>query len=64
MPDEAKNLLFEGIAAMSAISSLLLHASKPTRGDLHLLDPSELCCLLDIIRRQLETAEAGLRDAA
>jgi hypothetical protein len=61
MPDDPSFQLWEGIAALSAISSLLLHASGPDRRDLHLVDPEELCCLLDIVRRQFEAAQAGLR---
>lgn len=61
MPDDPRDDLYTGISALAALGDVLLHASRPERGDLHLVDPEGLYCLLECVRERLATAQEGFR---
>jgi hypothetical protein len=62
MPDDPRDDLYTGIAALGALGDVLLHAARPGRGDLHLVDPEGLYCLLECIGARLRAAQEGFRD--
>lgn len=61
MPDDPNYALYMGSSALGALSDVLLHAAGSGRGDLHLVDPEGLSCLLDCIRAQIEVARDGFK---
>lgn len=62
MPDDPRDDLYIGIAALEALGDVLLHAARPGRGDLHLVDPERLSCLLECVCARLVRAQEGFRD--
>ncbi len=60
MPDDPRDDLHTGISALEALGDVLLHAARPGGGDLHLVDPEGMYCLLECIRARLAQAQGGL----
>lgn len=52
------------ISALCGVCDLLVQASKPGRGDMHLVDPADLGSVLELIRDRLRLASDGLRKSA
>ena len=60
MPEHPEDILGQAQDALGAVSDLL--CSVDHRDNLHLVRPSNLYALLELVRRQMQAAEQAYRD--